>query len=257
MERRLIVQAVRLLSEDAGHTWRCLDEMEIAAYAEGRLDPRSRQRVEFHLAKCGFCLGQVGFLVRNQTESFPEEVPKSLVARARDFVDRRRNPPLAPAWAWGSAAAALGGLAIMAVLSFQKPELVIPHAPMPGPPSSTVRPATPVQKPSILSSPSVRGPSKKSNTPRILSPLEDATITRGKIEFRWRGVGESQLYEVHLVTAEGDLVWTGRTQGTEIAPPPDVQLVPGRKYYVWVVALSPAGQGIKSPAVSFRVAEGR
>ena len=73
------------------------------------------------------------------------------------------------------------------------------------------------------------------------------------LEVRWRGVPGSLFYEVHLVTADGSVVWEGRTEATEATLPAGVHLVPGQKYYVWVRAYLSEGKTLKSPAAGFSV----
>ena len=101
------------------------------------------------------------------------------------------------------------------------------------------------------------GSEKVATAPELLSPQDDVVLARAGVEFRWREVSGSLFYEVHLVTAEGDLVWARQAQRARAEVPKEIQLVPGQKYYVWVVAHLPEGRRLKSRAVSFRVAEDR
>jgi len=55
-----------------------------------------------------------------------------------------------------------------------------------------------------------------------------------------------------MVTAEGDLVWEARVEGTQARLPEDVQLAAGEKYFVWVRAHLPEGKTVQSKVVGFK-----
>ncbi len=63
----------------------------------------------------------------------------------------------------------------------------------------------------------------------------------------------SLFYEIRVVTAEGDLVWRERIEGSRVQFPAGVQLVKGQKYFVWVRAYLPEGKTAKSAVVGFNV----
>jgi hypothetical protein len=73
------------------------------------------------------------------------------------------------------------------------------------------------------------------------------------VEFRWKALPESLFYELSLVTEEGDLVWEERFEETHASLAEDVEISPGRKYYVWIRAHLPEGKTLKSRAVRFNV----
>src|SRR6266849_2998520 len=86
-------------------TWRCPDEMRLAAYVDHRLIARDQARLQRHLAGCGYCLGQVVALARLQDAPLPADIPASVVARARELAAGKAAVHWKPAWSWGAVAA--------------------------------------------------------------------------------------------------------------------------------------------------------
>jgi hypothetical protein len=87
----------------------------------------------------------------------------------------------------------------------------------------------------------------------VVSPAEGATVSPGRLEFRWQGIPSAAYYEVHLVTSDGNVVWLGKADGTSLRPPPGITLEAGQKYFVWILAYLSGGGTIKSAAVPFFV----
>lgn len=45
-------------------SWRCADELQLAAYVDGTLEDESRRKFERHAADCTACLSQLSFLMK-------------------------------------------------------------------------------------------------------------------------------------------------------------------------------------------------
>lgn len=72
-----------------------------------------------------------------------------------------------------------------------------------------------------------------------------------KLVFRWEPLPNAIAYEVHVVTADGDLVWEKKVNATSVAPPSTVTLTRGSKYFIWVRAVFPDGKTQQSDPVGF------
>jgi len=244
-----------LASKGGARTWRCPGEAELAAYADGQLNQHAKERVEGHLADCGFCLEHVGFLVRLQEEGIPAAVPASLEARAIELGAQK--VPLRPTYWWGAVAAAAVVGVLGVVLRSRGPELRAP-SPAVGIPSTTARqtPPAPVAPPATPEPSRVRSRPVGPSVPKQLLPRPDSVVRREDVEFRWTAVPRSLFYEVRIATTEGDLVWEGRATATRLRPPNDLRLEAGQKFYFWVAAYLPEGKTVRSPAVAFVVEGG-
>jgi hypothetical protein len=242
----------------ARRTWRCPDETLLAAYVEQQLDERARRRIESHLADCDFCLSQVGFLLSSQEVGEPAAVPAQLLRQATDLVAPQGPATSRTAWQWGAVAATTACFLVIVVVSLRKPSgPVLP----PAPPMSQQPRAPALPAPEIASRPTspstVRREPKKPSELGFLSPREGAVLSREEVVFRWKPVRDCEFYEVRLVTAEGDLVWEGRVEGTQARLPTDLELVSGQQYFVSVRAYLPEGKTLKSPTLGFRAQERR
>jgi len=229
-------------------TWRCPDETRLAAYVDRKLDPDSHHRLESHLAKCDYCLGQVGFLLR--VEDLPAvEAPPALIARARDLA-RRPSRARQPIFQWGAAAAAFACLVVAANLWVRQPQTALPPVV-----ATTPKVATPEPTPMpalVLPKRTVRGGPPPA-TPDQVFPRPDSAVARQDLEFRWKEIPSALFYEVRVVTADGDVVWEGKSAGTTLRAPSSVALVAGQKYFVWIGAHLPEGKTIQSRASAFTI----
>lgn len=241
-------------------TWRCPDEASLAAYADGQLAGRDKAHVEAHVSDCDFCLGQVACLLRLQDAETLVEVPETLVARARRLAQGKRVAPARPAWRWGAVVAATGCLAVVTVVWLRQPGAVnIPSPPaaprVAVPPADVSPPQLPATAAPQVKHRSVRKAVPGSAMPELLFPREGSVVAAEGIEFRWNEVPRSIYYEVRLLTAEGDLVWEGRTEQTQVRIREDLRLAAGQKYYVSVRACLPEGKTVKLPTVGFQAAD--
>jgi len=208
--------------------WRCPDEVTLAAFVDGRLPESARLRLQGHLADCGLCLGHVAAALRSRETPTPE-VPAPLLARARELAESPTDGTPAFAWRWRAISAAAGLMLVAAVLVWQ-----LSTAPAPETLPAEVR-----SKPGQLV------------TPEILSPAEGSIVGREQLDFRWRGVAGTIYYEIQLVTAEGDVLWQGRTEETGTQLPGTVPIARGQEVYVWVRAHVLDGKTLKSDPVGF------
>lgn len=232
--------------------WGCPDETQIAGYVDGRLSGSDKNRLDSHLAECDYCLGQVAALLRLEGAAMPDNVPPALLARARDFVPAPVPPSVWPVVRWGAIAAVTACIAVVTTVwihrqesetgapvtpAVQTPAISTPAPPEVAPPATTAREVRTV-KPA--------GPSLE-----LLAPRDGSALAPGTLEFRWTRVPASLFYELRVMTADGDLVWEGRAEGTQTRLPESVQLVSGTRYFVSVRAFLPDGKTLTSPVVGF------
>lgn len=210
-------------------TWRCPDDARLSAYVDHRLTGRNQARLERHLAACGYCLGQVAALARLQDAPLPDDIPVSMIARARELAPGKAAAAWKPAFGW-AAVAAITCLAVVATFSVKRPQTGI------FPPQESLRKAP-----------------QHNTAPTLLFPREGAVVPRGGIEFHWSPVEHTLYYEVFVLSAEGDLVWQDRADGIRVRLPGNTRLSTGQKYYVSVCATLGDGRSLKSPAVGFEV----
>jgi hypothetical protein len=237
-------------------SWRCPSDGDIAAYADHRLEGREKERVETHLANCDFCLRQVSFLAQAAANPLLEDVPDDLLARAQALHAPRERVGMTWSWRWGAAAAAVASLVIIITVSLHDPDV----QPPPAPTLAKVAPApqSPSKQGPDVWLPGTRETAIREAAPRYLAPAltaprPNATLAPGPIEFRWEGVHEALFYELKVVSAEGDLVWETRTEGTSATLPVNMSPPPGRKYFVWVQAILAEGKTVRSESVAFNL----
>lgn len=207
----------------------CPAEDLLVAYVQSRLAEEDRARFEHHLADCGFCRSQIGFLARADELGPLPPVPTHLLAAASGEhsvaslrLRRFRAAPYALA-----AAAAFAGVMVLLPL----------RGPAPAPEGETRAPAVAV-----------------AGAPEIVHPEEGQRVPRSALDLWWRESPGALGYRVELVDADGDLVWQGRTAATRLQLPAGVALEAGRTYFVWVSAQLPSGGHLRSAAVGFRAA---
>jgi hypothetical protein len=228
--------------------FRCPDEHQLAAYVDQQLIGAERERVESHLAKCDSCLQQVGFLIK-QAEGVAAPAPVWLLRRAEQLqTAARRNWPAA--WKWASAAAVIAFVAISAAVWREaRPNHVEER---PAIVATAQQPQAPDMPNNAISETetSVRSGWPHVSLPTVRSPQPGATVHASDFVIRWEPIANAAAYEVRVVTAGGDLVWSKRVQQTSVNPPSQI-LRPGMKYFVWVRALLPDGKTQQSAAISF------
>jgi anti-sigma factor RsiW len=239
-DERDIGHDIPLLADSGREPGRdCADEAVLAAYAESMLDNGEREALEDHLADCSWCLGQIGFLIR-ETDSELPAVPTELLEAARG---RRRSRwfgrPSAPTWA-ALAAAAIMIIGATAVLQVNRaPDGTFSGAP--AAPTSEAASDRTVRNGGIA------------HALDVIEPKEDVELSSSGLEVRWRPSPQALQYTVLLVSLDGDLLWEGSTADTRIAIP-SAAVAPGERYFVWIEARLPGGGTLKSNAVGFHTA---
>ena len=229
------------------HRFPCPDEHQLAAYVDQQLIGSERQRVETHLVKCDSCLQQVGFLIK-QSGGANGPVPSSLVQRAKAL---RTTPDAKLFLDWRLAGVAAGiGLIAIGLLVRRDLRTIPPEHPIIV--ASTQQPPAPVIPNNSSPAPdtAVRSVSPSDSEPIVLFPQPGAIVHASDFTIRWEPVPNSAAYEVHIVTADGDLVWRKRVHENS-ASPPQQALRPGSKYFVWVRAWLANGKTQQSQAIAF------
>lgn len=242
------------LSEEAvERSHSCPRTAELAAWVEGRLGEADAVRVEGHLADCAHCLGQVRFLVRSDAEvieSAPVPLSRpSLIDTLRDRGRRWLSPPRRPALATLALAASLLAAVVVTV------QYGVRSAPKGldtgGGAVDTAQPAQPEREVRThRPSPGAAG----ADLPTVLNPRDGSEVARASLVLAWEPVPEALSYSVRLVDAAGALVWQDETETISTTVPPEVELTPGGRYYVWVAANLRSGLRQRAHAVEFRIA---
>jgi len=122
--------------------------------------------------------------------------------------------------------------------------------PSPSPP--LIAKSEPAVAPRIPVREIVRKNTSEEPLPSIVLPRPDSVVTRERLKFAWKPIPHSRYYEVRVVTTDGDLVWEGQTEKSDLQPPSDVALQNG-SYFVWITAYLADGRVAKSSPVKFVV----
>lgn len=244
------------LTKTGKRRWGCLDESQIAAYADHQLTGREKERAEAHLADCDFCLDQVAFLVRTQNAEMPEQVSEALLVRTRKLARTKAKPEGNTIWVWGkiAAATAVVYLVLITAISLRHHRTVPPVMPGHNP---IVRPgAAPTQTPHATpaeQTPTVRGSGKSPLTITIVSPAPGSTLPANKVELRWQPVEGALDYVVTVLTPDGDEIWRQRIIEPTVRITSDANLQPGHHYFATVRAYLMEGKTLQSDPVVFTV----
>jgi hypothetical protein len=238
--------------------WGCLDEAQIAAYADHQVAGREKECAEAHLADCDYCLEQVGFLVRTRNAEMAEAVPESLLLRARKLAGPIGNPKGSTVWIWGKFAGATAVACLLVVTAISLRQTQSPTnpgvAPRQNPISQPIQPPAPVA-PTVPAErhPEVRGGQNSLLAPKVIFPVVGSAIQANQFEFRWEPISGAREYEVEVLNLEGDLMWKQRVVGSSIRLQSDVGLKAGQKYFVSVRAYLDDGRSVLGTPVSFTV----
>lgn len=253
MGLRNIARALsRLRGTDISNGRNCPDEAELAAYVDARCEQSKRLTLQVHLSGCILCRKQVAFLVREDTAVSLPEVPDLLLSRARELVPER--PPYAkPLW-WATAAAAAACLIVAVALQVRVPTTMPVSSPAPAVPTAVQR-AVPTSAAGSATGPppAIRAATPRGGAPDLVQPAEGANVRGGEVEFRWRPLRECLFYELRVTSADGELLFSERTEDTRLRLPASISLRPGEKYFVWVAAHLREGKTVKARAIGFRV----
>ncbi len=205
---------------------KCPDEMRLAAYSEGGLEPEERSALDRHIAGCDLCLGQLSAVVRIRDSELPD-VPPALVAQARRLASA---PPALKPWRLLGLSAATACAALALLVSVGTPKFSAPEQ--------------------------VRSVSPTLSAAELSQPHDGELVSRSSLEFRWKPLDAALFYELRVLNADGDLVWQVRAEGkTSVRPPDNLDLSAGQKYFVSVSAFLSEGKVFRSPNVAFQVAD--
>jgi hypothetical protein len=219
----------------------CPQETEYAGLIDGTLPDEERARLADHLAHCQKCLDLVTCLVRIQDRP-QDQVPQELVAAALKLGSDGQVMRLPARFQWQAAlAAAAGVVLVVGVLFTQYPQI------------TDVFLRSDPSQPSDSDSQSVRVNGRGQDRLSILFPAQGAAIDSSRPEFRWSSVDQSLYYEFQVLSDNGDILWEGRTEETQLQLPPEFNLDRDTSYFVWVRVYLPDGKTIKSKAVAIRV----
>ena len=220
----------------------CPDDYDFASYIEGGLSEKEHIGFEQHLSDCDFCLERVGLLGRAGDREAESRVPELLLARAAKLAKNQDgdniNPLMRHTRRW--AAAAVVVLAIGILMNLESFKQVTPGSIPAGGSLSANR-----QERSI-------GP--YALVPKLISPLENATIDPRTQQFVWAAVRDSLYYQIRIVSDEGDLLWQERVVGTQWGLPPELALAVDADYFVRVDAYLTESKSLNSDYVVYRVA---
>jgi hypothetical protein len=256
MNEKKIIEALRVNAESAGkRRWNCLNEEQIAAYANQRLPEAQKQSIEAHLANCDYCLGQLAFLAKAAHAQLPEDVPAYLLSRGLEVARPKAGAHAGFGWRWRAAisvAAAAACVLIVSVVTLREPTRQVPVAK-----PSTNTQVAPAEEhsahPPQERAPSVRSATRPASLPNLLFPRRGMTISREGLEFRWDAVPGARYYDLTVANADGDLVWNSQTDKNFVKAPSGVNFPAGTQYFVWVQAHFSRGKTIRSETVAFTI----
>jgi len=237
----------------ASRAWNCPKDDAIAAYVDGNVDATERSRVESHLADCAHCRGLVAAVVRMKERELPA-VPLQLKQRAVGLATPRTRRMQ---WIlWPVVAAGAASVLILTLWTRSPQQVNLP--------STTPAATAPTVIAKSESAPALRQPSGQvernlaasSHLPVLIFPQENNVLTPQRLEFKWKAIPQSRYYEIRVVTADGDLVWSAQSENLNLKPPSNLQLKDG-PYFVWISAYIEGGATQKSAPVRFVVRASR
>jgi len=231
----------------------CPRDQLLAAYADQQLIGNERHLVEEHLTSCDACLGQVAFLVRNESAP-PSHTPDDLLHTALNLRGSRGSTA-GYSWRWLAAASAVVvvvGVAL--VVTWQKSQMFASRS---NSASQSTELSSTREVPSLHPSDQnhegkVRGDNEASDS-TLTSPSPNATIDARSVEFRWNATKDASFYEIELVSEAGDLIWQGRSNALSVKLPAHIHLESGKVYYIWIRTHMAHGVVEQSKAVRFKV----
>ena len=237
----------------ASSAWNCPKDDAIAAYVDGNVDATERSRVESHLADCAHCRGLVAAVVRMKERELPA-VPLQLKQRAVGLATPRTRRMQ---WIlWPVVAAGAASVLILTLWTRSPQQVNLP--------STTPAATAPTVIAKSEPAPALRPPSREvernvaasNHLPVLIFPQENNVLTPQRLEFKWKAIPQSRYYEIRVVTADGDLVWSAQSENLNLKPPSDLELRDGA-YFVWISAYVESGPVQKSAPVRFIVRASR
>src|SRR5215831_217116 len=216
VRHRALATDVRRATREAGDVrGECLDEMAIAALAEGVATDDARIAGTAHLVTCASC--------RSQLAELCAALDDSAIATAlpRDGATRRQRSAIMSVSAAGLAAAAVLVFAI-------------------GPNRGRHETAAPM---------------RDETGALVLAPVavEPVDIVSGALVFRWSSVPRANRYRVRVFDPEGVVVWETQTSDTTVAPAPAMTLERGARYLWKVEARTDFDRWVGSALTEFKL----
>jgi hypothetical protein len=101
----------------------------------------------------------------------------------------------------------------------------------------------------------VRSLEAHTSIPELLEPADGASLRRDQIAFRWTPVDRAVSYEVRVLNADGNIVWTTHRDQTAVRLSAAADLRSGGQYFASVRAHLRDGNTLRSPITRFRVIE--
>ncbi len=86
-----------------------------------------------------------------------------------------------------------------------------------------------------------------------VAPAMGAIVAGDSVVFRWRSEGPQVHYVLTVTDESGDVVWTAALPDTAVAPPRNVGLQPGTRYFWYVDALLANARSSTTGVREFRV----
>jgi hypothetical protein len=237
----------------ASRAWNCPQDEAIAAYVDGNVDATTRSRVESHLADCAHCRGLVADVMKMKERELPA-VPLRLKQKAVALAKPRTRRMQ---WILWPAAAAGAACVLIVTLWIRSPQQVnLPSTPPAANAPTVIAKSEPTPALRQPSGQVERNLAASSHLPVLIFPQENKVLMPQQLEFKWKAIPQSRYYEIRVVTADGDLVWSAQSENLNLKPPSDLELKDGA-YFAWISAYVENGPVQKSAPVRFLVRASR
>jgi putative zinc finger protein len=225
----------------------CPCDDAIAAYVDGALAQEKQTQLETHLAQCEPCRSIIADLVKLQrdTEFFcpPLTAAKKVLSLAPKVRTRSRLM-------WAPVAAVALMVFASAIVMWHGSLRTFPLGSPPAASAPVIAKVEPIERAESAIPDITREPLSAGAVPIILTPLQSSTVERDRLEFTWKPVARPRYYQISVLTSDGDLLWTGRTEDSSLRLPRRVALKHGT-YFVLVTAYLIDGQVAKSSPTKF------
>jgi hypothetical protein len=210
----------------------CPDEQDIAAFFDCVLEGEQLAQIVDHLAECEACTAQLALLSRMQREDAIRSTPELSLAKAR----RLNSPGKSSVKRYsGWVAAAVVVLALSVTFTIRDD---------PGPMMETRNGTESLPRTTRLRS-------SMPSAPTIEFPSAGQVVDLENHEFSWTAIPGTLFYDIHIVTAVGDLVIRERVNGMTWQFPDVPELAPGAEYYVRIEAYLADAKTVSSEHVVF------
>lgn len=215
----------------------CPDDQEMGEYFDCRMAEAGRFALEQHLADCRYCMARVGMLYRQQQEDTDPRIPGDVLATAKQLRPAKSPRRWHPAPAWAAAAVII--LTLSLVLHFDRLPRLEPGT------GAGITPAD------AAASSGLRNISRAGTRLDILFPAPEAVVRPGS-PIRWSAAPGAVGYDVFILSASGDSLWTGRLQSSEWTMREIADLPAGSEFYFLVEAELPDGSVARSQHLALR-----